>query len=197
MDVGLELPTGDLLLPVPLDRFIEARRERIDEGQELQGGGLQVSVKVREKLLGPLQDAALPLQRQRPLHHLESLCDGWIDPSLLAPNQKHANSRERIYTPKLTFLSFLDQVLQPGSSCRKAVRQVQGYYQSLPHPLSIAEDTSAYCQARRRWTVEELVDHMTKEGLTFAPAAPGQEAAYRAVYPALRAYEAGLQMAQR
>jgi hypothetical protein len=46
-------------------------------------------------------------------------------------------------------------------------------------------------------TVAELVDHMTREGLTFAPAAPGQEAAYRALYPALRAYEAGLQVAQR
>jgi hypothetical protein len=45
--------------------------------------------------------------------------------------------------------------------------------------------------------VKELVDHMTREGLTFAPAAPGQEAAYRAMYPALRAFEAALQVAQR
>jgi len=110
------------------------------------------------KFHSPLKDAARSLQRQRPLHHLESLCAAWIDPSLLAPNQEQANSRERLYTPKLTFLTFLDQVLHPGSPCRNAVRQVQGYYQSLPHPLSISEDTSAYCQARGRWTLDELVD---------------------------------------
>jgi len=40
--------------------------------------------------------------------------------------------------------------------------------------------------------VAELVSHMTKQGLTFAPAAPGDEAAYRAVYDALRTFEAGL-----
>ena len=36
---------------------------------------------------------------------------------------------------------------------------------------------------------------MTKEGLVFAPAAPGDEAAYRAVYDALRTYESGHQVA--
>jgi hypothetical protein len=110
------------------------------------------------KFHSPLKDAALPLQRQRPLHHLESLCANWVDPSLLAPNESGLNSRQRDFTPKLTFLAFLDQVLNPGTSCRKAVRQIQAYYQSLPVPLSIPEDTSAYCQARARWTLEELVD---------------------------------------
>jgi hypothetical protein len=45
--------------------------------------------------------------------------------------------------------------------------------------------------------VAELIDHMTKEGLTFAPATSGDDAAYKALYVALRNFEGGLQNAQR
>ncbi len=110
------------------------------------------------KFHSPLADAAQPLKGQFPLHHLESLCAPWLDPALLATNPEKANSRERLYTPKLTFLTFLDQVLHPGTSCRDALRQLQAYYQSLPSPLSLDPETTAYCQARARWTVDELVD---------------------------------------
>jgi hypothetical protein len=41
--------------------------------------------------------------------------------------------------------------------------------------------------------VAELVDYMRKEGLVFAAAVPGDEAAYNALYHALRAFEAGTQ----
>jgi hypothetical protein len=50
--------------------------------------------------------------------------------------------------------------------------------------------------AARGKNVAELVSFMTKEGLIFAPAAPGGEAAYNALYLALRNYEASLQSAQ-
>jgi len=46
-------------------------------------------------------------------------------------------------------------------------------------------------------TVAELVDHMRKEGLRFAPAAPGDEASYTSLYQALRAFESDLHAAQR
>ena len=69
--------------------------------------------------------------RQQPLHHLESLCADRITPDLLDCN---ATDRERIFTPKLTFLTFLDQVLNPGSSCRSALDQIKTYYQSPPAP---------------------------------------------------------------
>jgi hypothetical protein len=45
--------------------------------------------------------------------------------------------------------------------------------------------------------VAELVSHLTREGLSFAPATPGDEAAYNALYVALRNYEAGLQAAEK
>jgi len=92
--------------------------------------------------------------RGQPLHHLESLCADRIAPALLAPN---ATERERLFFPRLTFLTFLDQVLNPGSSCRKALNQIKTYYQSQPAPPPIDSNTSGYCQARARWTTTELV----------------------------------------
>ncbi len=42
-------------------------------------------------------------------------------------------------------------------------------------------------------TVAELVDNMTRlQGMQFAPASPGDEGAYRALYRALQAYDAGM-----
>jgi hypothetical protein len=110
------------------------------------------------KFHSPLKKGARRLHRQQPLHHLESLCSSWIDPSLLEPNPSKTNSRQCIFTPKLTFLAFLDQVLNPGSSCRQAFRQIQGYYQSLPQPRLLRGDDSPYCTARARWALPELVD---------------------------------------
>jgi hypothetical protein len=109
------------------------------------------------KFHSPLKNAGLSLRRQ-PLHHLESLCAQRIDPLLLQPNETGANSRQRIYTPKLTFLAFLDQILDPDSSCRSAVDQILSHYHLLPQHPQIDTDTSAYCQARARWTCDELVD---------------------------------------
>lgn len=107
------------------------------------------------KFHSPLRNAAQPLRRQS-LHHLESLLTDRLDPALLQPNPDKANSRQRLYPPKLTFLSFLDQVLDPDSSCRQAVRQIRAYYQKQPDPKRLDKDTSAYCQARARWHLDEL-----------------------------------------
>jgi hypothetical protein len=96
--------------------------------------------------------------RGQGLHHLESLLEHRLAPALLAPNAKEVNSRERIYTPKLTFLAFLDQVLNPGSPCRESVRQIRAYYQRQPHPKHVKLVVSPYCQARARWSLAELVE---------------------------------------
>ena len=43
----------------------------------------------------------------------------------------------------------------------------------------------------------ELVANMTREGLTFVPAGPGDEAAYRSLNQSLRAFEGGLHTAEK
>ena len=122
------------------------------------------------KFHSPLKAAGLTLRR-RPLHHLESLCAQRIDPRLLQPNETGDNSRQRIYTPRLTFLAFLDQTLDPAASCRSAVDQILAYYHALPHHPQIDPDTSAYCQARARWTCQELID--IRRALARGPAIHG------------------------
>jgi len=109
------------------------------------------------KFHSPLHDDVQSL-RHRPLHHLENLLDDRLDPALLDPNPDKANSRQRLYPPRLTFLSFLDQTLNPDSSCREAVRQIRAYYQKQPDPQHLDKDSSAYCQARARWSLPELVE---------------------------------------
>jgi hypothetical protein len=47
-------------------------------------------------------------------------------------------------------------------------------------------------RAARGKTVSELVRNMRKDGLQFAPATPGEEASYTALYQALRAFDARL-----
>src|SRR5207253_647781 len=42
--------------------------------------------------------------------------------------------------------------------------------------------------APRAETVADLIDHMTKEGLKFAPAVPGDETAYENLHRALAVY---------
>lgn len=55
-------------------------------------------------------------------------------------------------------------------------------------------------KAPRGQTIADLVRHMTREGLVFAPAVPGDEAAYRALHRALAVYDvadAGKQLAAK
>ena len=80
-----------------------------------------------------------------------------IPDSLLAPKKKGAGSRERLFSPLVTFWAFLSQVLSPNSACREAVRKVQAWW-TLRAPLEMSPDTSAYCQARQRLSDQVLSD---------------------------------------
>lgn len=114
------------------------------------------------ELFGKFHSPRKPLRssldslRRRNLQQMETLCDVWIPAARLAPNPAGLNSRQRIYTPKLTFLTFLSQVLNPSASCRKAVREVQNYYLFQPEPVHVSYDSSPYCQARARLDLDNL-----------------------------------------
>lgn len=114
------------------------------------------------ELFGKIHTSNKPLAaardglRCRPLSQLEALCDRKFPDDWAALNSEKANSRERVYTPKTTGLAFLSQILSPGSSCREAVRQVQGAYALLPNAPMVSSDTSPYCQARARLELDRL-----------------------------------------
>jgi len=74
-----------------------------------------------------------------------------------------SNSRRRIFTPTVTMWAFLGQVLDPGSSCRKAVANLQALFAARGMDMPSGE-TTAYCKARLRLPVRVLrrvIEHIT------------------------------------
>lgn len=80
---------------------------------------------------------------------LRELFGSLVPDSLLCPQHKGSASRQRLFSPLMTFWAFLAQVLSPNSACRDAVRKAQAWW-ALRHQIEISADTSAYCQARAR-----------------------------------------------
>src|ERR1700719_3652243 len=71
--------------------------------------------------------------------------------TLLGRSKEKVNSRQRIFSPLVTFWAFLAQVLERGSSCRDALQRVSAWWQvHFPGHGSPSSDTSGYCQARAR-----------------------------------------------
>jgi hypothetical protein len=111
---------------------------------------------VRRQLPGA--DAPQPI-----LHQLALLFARWIPPHLLAPTEAGACSRERDWPLRLTFWTFLAQVLSPGSSCRWAVQeaQAQADHEGRRSPPN---DTDPYCKARARLPLEFLHECVHRVG---------------------------------
>jgi hypothetical protein len=91
--------------------------------------------------------------RRASLAELDSYMSSIFPPQLLSQAEEGLNSRDRIYTLRLTLQCFLYQVLRPKTSCREIVRNVQTVIRRLAD-LAIDEGTSAYCQARKRLPLE-------------------------------------------
>ena len=105
--------------------------------------------------LGGRRAAAATSRVQRRAGHLDGLAalvGRFIPEELFAAG---ADQRQRVYTPWVTFVSFLGQVLSRGSACREAVRRVQAWCVAGKRPAP-DENTSAYCQARARLPLSAL-----------------------------------------
>jgi len=73
---------------------------------------------------------------------------------------------------------------------KRFLTQVEQAIKALKSPRAANYFTDLW-KARGK-NVADLIDNMRKEGLEFAPATSGDEAAYNSLYVALRNYEAGL-----
>jgi len=74
---------------------------------------------------------------------------------LLASQDEGLNSRERVYSLRLTFECFVWQLLNPHTACREVVRQVQALCR-LQGRQPVDDNTSAYIQARQRLPQERF-----------------------------------------
>ena len=113
--------------------------------------------------------------RQTTLTQLQQHLRDLLPPPLLASAEDGPNSRERVFSLRLTLECFLWQMLQPKTSCREVVRQVQALLRLNGLGL-IAEGDSAYVQARLRLPRERLEQALTATAQTARDRA-GQSAA--------------------
>ncbi len=90
--------------------------------------------------------------RQTTLAQLQQHLRNFLPPPLLSAEDEGANSRERIFSLRLTFECFLWQM---QTSCREVVRQVQALFR-LNGLGPVDEGDSAYVQARHRLPRERL-----------------------------------------
>jgi len=93
--------------------------------------------------------------RQATLAQLQEHLRDFLPAPLLSAEDEGANSRDRIYSLRLTFECFVWQLLNPQTSCREVVRQVQALCRWHGKGL-VDEGDSAYVQARLRLPRERL-----------------------------------------
>jgi len=98
--------------------------------------------------------------RQATLTQLQQHLRDVLPPPLLAAEDAGPNSRERVFSLRLTCECFLWQVLKPDTACREVVRQVQALCR-LNGWQPVAEGESAYIQARQRLPRERLEKALT------------------------------------
>ena len=79
----------------------------------------------------------------------------YIDQRQLDPADTGEGSRERLFSVRTTFWTFLAQALTPEGSCREALRKLQAWQAAQGLPLADS-NTSAYCQARARLDTDTL-----------------------------------------
>ena len=101
--------------------------------------GRRTAKSVRQITLGQLQE------------HLGKL----LPAPLLSATDEGTNSRDRVFSLRLTFECFVWQMLTPGTSCRTVVRHVQTLFR-LAGRGWVDEENSAYIQARQRLPRERL-----------------------------------------
>src|SRR3981081_3416137 len=75
-----------------------------------------------------LRDQLCAKLRTESISELQEAFGSMIHEVLLCPQQNGIGSRQRRFSPLLTFWAFLSQVISPNSSCREAVRKVQAWW---------------------------------------------------------------------
>lgn len=120
--------------------------------------------------LAALGRRTLHALRQATLAQFQDQFRDFLPAPLLSGEDDGPNSRERVFSLRLTFECFVWQVLKPRTACREVVRQVQSLCRLAGRDCPAAGD-SAYVQARQR---------LPKERLEKAVAATAQAADRRA-----------------
>ncbi len=105
------------------------------------------------------------------LAQLESCFGPWLPAHLFPKAADKANSRDRHYTRWRTFWCALWQNLNPGTSGREVVRQLQALFRLEGGP-EISEADGAYCRARARLPLDQFPKALAASAQTADQLAP-------------------------
>ena len=105
------------------------------------------------------------------LSQLESRFGHCLPPTLFPKAPDQQNSRDRLYTRWRTFWCLLWQSLNPASSGREVVRQLQALFQLEGGP-TISEQDGAYCRARARLPLNQFPKALAASAQAAGQAAP-------------------------
>ncbi len=97
--------------------------------------------------------------RQQSPAEIEAQCRRFLSARALDPPADGKRRRRRMFFLSRIFWCFVWQVLQPRTSCRAVVRQVQAFCETEHRQFD--ESTSAYCQARSRLPINCLQQALT------------------------------------
>jgi Transposase DDE domain len=97
----------------------------------------------------------VPSVRQATLAQLQEHLRDFLPAPLLSAEEDGPNSRDRVFTLRLTFECLVWQLLKPKTSCREVVRQVQALFR-LHGRGQVGSGDSAFVQARQRLPRERL-----------------------------------------
>ena len=98
--------------------------------------------------------------RQATLTQLQQHLADCLPVPLLCSEDEGPNSRDRVFSLRLTFECLVWQMLKPSTSCREVVRQVQALCRLRGRP-PIDDGDWAYIQARQRLPKERLQKALT------------------------------------
>lgn len=112
---------------------------------------------------------------QTTLSQLQQHLRDFLPAPLLSTEDEGPNSRERVFSLRLTFECFLWQMLQPKTSCREVVRQIQALFR-LHGKGPVDDGDSAYVQARLRLPRQRLESalHLTAQAADRRAGSGGQ-----------------------
>ena len=98
------------------------------------------------------------IKRLDSLGELYELFGEFLPDHLLSTSDEGPNSRDRVFTPKVTCWAFVSQGLDVGSACRDVVRRVEAWWRwrQKERAGEPALSPSAYCQARARLDMQTL-----------------------------------------
>src|SRR5258708_3140837 len=105
--------------------------------------------------LGSRTTQTLHQVRSYTLCQLENCFALWVPTDLFPKAVDKQNSCDRTYTPCPTFWCMLWQALNPQSSGREVVRQLQALF-GLENGPTISEDDGAYCRAKARLPLDQF-----------------------------------------